>query len=214
METTLYFIRHGESEGNAQRIWVGQGVDAPLTERGHEQARLTAEALRDIPFDALYASDLSRAMQTAAPIAAVTGLPVIPDKGLREIDGGEWQNKHYDDLVAQYGEAYRIWLTDIGRACPTGGESTAKLRERAHRTVLDIVRRHQGQTVGIVTHATVLRALKCDWLGLPTEAMSAFSWVPNASVSKVVYEDNAIRLVWDGNADHLGDLFTAFAKNV
>lgn len=215
METTLYLIRHGESEGNAQRIWVGQGVDVPLTAIGHQQAQKTADHLRKIPFDVLYASDLTRAMQTAAPLAAALELTVVPHTGLREIDGGEWQNKHYDELVERYGEAYRVWLTDIGRAHPTGGESTAALRERAHRTIAEIIERHRGQTVGIVTHATVLRALKCDWLRLPTEAMSTFSWVPNASISKVIYDENDVpRLVWDGKTEHLGSLVTAFAKNV
>src|SRR5688500_1044189 len=87
--TELWLIRHGESEGNRAGLLQGQR-DYPLSARGRQQAQRLAERLGTVRFDALYSSDLTRALDTARAVSATIGLPVTLDPGLREIDYGAW----------------------------------------------------------------------------------------------------------------------------
>src|SRR5207245_5582080 len=93
----LIFVRHGESTFNRDRRWQGQSQDALLSDLGWRQADCAAAALKDNGVVALFSSDLTRAMQTAAAIAVVTGLPIYPDRRLREIDAGRWTNRLSDE---------------------------------------------------------------------------------------------------------------------
>ena len=87
--TTILLARHGETEWNREGRWQGW-ADPPLNDAGRAQARTLAEELRTIPFDAVYASDLRRARETAVIVAAPHAVPVLTDAGLREIDVGSW----------------------------------------------------------------------------------------------------------------------------
>ena len=116
----LYFIRHGESRANEQGAFAGQW-DAPLTERGRQQAAYTAEFLRNVPLTAVYASDLSRALDTGRMIADVPRLPVRPLSSLREIDAGQWERQPFTVLEQQ--DSYRLWLSRIGMAARAGKAS-------------------------------------------------------------------------------------------
>jgi broad specificity phosphatase PhoE len=87
--TTVYLARHGESDWNVERRWQGH-ADRPLTERGREQAELLAGRLADVKLDAVYASDLRRAWETAQAVAATRGLEVVRLPELREVDVGSW----------------------------------------------------------------------------------------------------------------------------
>ena len=115
--TTLICIRHGQSEINLARRLTGQ-LDPPLTPLGVEQARRTAEFLRSQPITRIYSSDLVRCMDTAAPTAAMHGLPVIPEPAFREIFAGKWEGMTFDAITAAYPESHHVWMTDMGRAHP------------------------------------------------------------------------------------------------
>ena len=98
MATTLIFIRHGESEANYEHRFTGQSNVFGLTERGHAQAQAAAEALNGICVDAIIASDLRRAYDTAKHVGDLRGMEVIPDEGFREIFAGKWEGERFDDL--------------------------------------------------------------------------------------------------------------------
>src|SRR5436190_14632330 len=95
--TTLLLARHGETDWNHARRWQGH-ADRPLTERGRAQAASLAERLADIALDAVYASDLQRARETAAVVAAKQGLEVIELRDLREVDVGSWEDRTLTEL--------------------------------------------------------------------------------------------------------------------
>ena len=96
--TTLIFVRHGQSQSNLEKRFTGQG-NTELTKLGRMQAERTAAFLKDYPIEAVYASDLNRAMDTARPTAQMHGLEVIPDPMLREVNAGLWEEKPYDELL-------------------------------------------------------------------------------------------------------------------
>lgn len=208
---TLYLIRHGESEANREQYFAGQ-IDAPLTNLGHEQARRVATFFQNITVDAVYASDLSRAMDTARPAAELHGLPMIAEPGMREVHAGDWEGMPFSELPIRYPEQYRVWKTDIGSVCFPNGETIAEAAARADAALHRIARAHAGQTVAVASHGGIIRALLTLWETGGVAAMHRRAWVPNASVSEVVWENGMFRVIRSGMVEHLGDLVTELPK--
>ena len=213
MTTRLYFVRHGESEANRSTLFAGS-LDMPLTEKGRAQAKVTAAFLQDIPFAAVYASDLMRAYDTGAVVAQLHGLDAIPVQQLREIFAGHWEGRTYCDLEREFADSYDVWKNTIGLAACPGGESVAQLQERVRACVEKIVLSHPGETVCIATHATPIRAVCTAAKGLSADKMSEVSWTANASISLFEYENGSFTAVYTSKTEHLDDLTTKLPTNV
>lgn len=207
MKTTLLFIRHGQSMANVSGVFAGH-LDVPLSELGRKQAEELKEyLLSKYKIDAIYSSDLSRAYETALPIAMALGLSIQKDSALREIDGGKWEGLSQEEIAARYPRDHAVWRNDIGLARCTGGESMQEVQRRGIAEAARIAKRHPGQTVLLATHAGFLRAMQCYWQKLPLSEMKDIQWVPNASVTEVQYDDGAYELVRLGEASFLkGDV--------
>ena len=206
-------IRHGFSVANSEKRFAGHS-DFPLTEIGQRQAEKCAEALKDERIDAIYASDLKRAYDTAVPVARSHSLDIIPHKGLREIYAGEWEGKTFDELSEIYADSYGVWMEDNGRAHCDGGERVSELSSRVLSTLEEIASKHDGETVCIATHATPIRAVCTAAAGLSSDDMGKIRWTVNASISIFEYENGRFRAVAVSMTDHLGELRTAFPSNV
>lgn len=204
--TRLYLIRHGESMGNASKVFTGQ-IDMPLTDLGREQARRTAVFLSDVKFDAAYGSDLVRAYETGE-IVCGGKLHVTADKNLREINAGLWEGVRYEDVAQRYPQEYSVWRTDIGRARPVDGESVAELFDRVNAELDRIAAKEAGKTVLIATHATPIRCIVCRITGFGAENLQNIAWVANSSVTVIDYENGKYTPVTIGYADHLKDMET------
>ena len=150
--TTIIFVRHGQSTGNLAGVYCGQ-LDFPLTDKGKEQAVLLGNYLKNrYQIDAIYASDLCRAVQTAEPTARLFGLEISPEEDMREICVGEWQGQDADMIIRTRVEEMHRWRTDLTYA-PKGGESFGQLRERVFRFVDRVLDKHRDQTVAVFGHA-------------------------------------------------------------
>lgn len=207
MDTTILFVRHGQSEANVETYFAGH-FDAPLTAVGRSQAAAMAAYIKQYPVSAIYASDLSRAMDTARPIADHFGLSVTADKRLREVHAGEWQKKDFSYL--EKNERYIRWRTGVTPIAPRGGESIHDLFCRVDAAVSEIAAAHPGETLAVVTHATPIRVLKTKWQGVPLSELSTISSPPNASVTIVSYkEDGTMEITLDGENRFLGTLSKA-----
>ena len=213
MQTNLYIIRHGESEANVRNAFLGWG-DLPLTQLGHQQAQATARYLDAIPADAIYASTLTRACQTAEATASRRGMTIQKDANLREIHAGLWEFETFDDLKQKFPESFGLWCENIGLARCDGGESVAQLQERFVTAVKNIAEKHAGQTVFIFTHATPLRTLAAHCLQKLPETMKEVPWANNASVTRVIYENGKLTLVEYSRDDFMGSLTTSLPDNV
>lgn len=214
MNTThIYLIRHGESEGNKSNLFLGH-TDLDITEKGHAQAEMTAEFLKDIKVDAIYSSDLKRAYNTGLHTAKRKGMEIVKDENLREIFAGEWENRLFEDIVVEYEEDFKVWKENIGRARCTGGESVEELLERFVSAVKKIAKENEGKTVFIFTHATPIRVLRVALDGLLLDEIQSVPWASNASVTHVVSDNGNLKLV-DYSIDHfMGDLATFLPKSV
>ena len=212
--TRIYFIRHGESESNLITQFAGS-LDMPLTDKGREQALLTAARLLEVRFAAVYASDLSRAYETGRAIAAAQCIPLVAVPALREIYAGGWEGKTYAELEQEFPDSYGVWRRQIGMAVCPNGESVEQLQARVRQCIDDIVCRHQNETVCIATHATPIRVMECLWTDMPLKEMHKIPWVSNASITVVEYaENNRGRLLMRDVHNHLGALHTRLANNV
>ena len=213
MKTLIYLVRHGESIGNRLRKCLGH-TDLGLTDLGLLQAEKTADALSSIGFDAIYSSDLSRAMQTAEPHARMRGLSVIPDDGLREIYLGDWEDMFLSDIIERYGELYTVtWREHFGEFVSPAGESVMELADRLYKSILSIARLNEGKTVLIATHAAAIRAFWSVISGIPAEEMSARLPFPsNASYSILEFDGESGEFYpRDYSVDgHLSDVFTTW----
>ena len=211
--TRFIMIRHGFSVANNEKRFAGHS-DFPLTDIGRAQAERCADALVNEKIDAVYASDLSRAFDTATPVARSHDLPVIPHKGLREIFAGEWEGKTYEELEAEYPESFGVWKSDLSNAHPDGGESIRQLYSRILATLDGIARENEGKTVCIATHATPVRSVCTAAMGLDYKGMTKIGWTANASISIFEYEDGRFTAIEVSRTDHLGELKTVLPSNV
>ncbi len=213
--TTLIFVRHGQSEANFQKVFAGH-LNVPLTELGKKQAENTAHYLKDYPIERIYASDLTRAWQTALPTAEQFGLDIISDSFLREIYAGDWEGLSYETLKLKYPVEYgQIWINDTGHAHPNNGESVVELSQRIYSEVDRLIAENPSRCVAVFTHATPIRLLFAKWKGIEPENLSSVPFVPNASVSVVDYaEDGSFEVRLCGYDGHQGDCATKFPKGV
>ena len=141
---TLLLIRHGETDWNAEHRWQGH-ADVPLNARGREQAKALAEELAPEGVDAIYASDLSRARDTAEIVGARLGVPVVVDPDLREIDVGGREGLTREEVAQRF---------------PDGGwdgETREQHAERVLRALHRIADRHPDGRVVVVGHGGTLR---------------------------------------------------------
>ena len=157
--TTFYFVRHGESEGNAARIFTGHS-DSPLTSRGRTQAAAVADELDKVKFDRIVSSDLSRSRDTAEVIAKRRGLPVEVVPELREIDVGERTGKTFDETVGM-----PDWNDDGFVAWP-GGETLDQVVARTLGAIERLTRESPGKTILVVGHGGVNRILLSHFQGI------------------------------------------------
>ena len=157
--TTLFFVRHGESEANAAHRFSGR-MDSPLTERGRQQAETVADALADVAFDRIVATPLSRSLDTALAIARRRRMPVDVEAGLIEIDVGDRTGASFDEVRGLPG-----WRDDRFVGWP-GGETLEQVLERALAAVRRIVRDAPDGTVLVIGHGGVTRILVSHYLGI------------------------------------------------
>ncbi len=159
MKTTLYLIRHGETDWNASHRWQGH-ADIPLNQRGLHQAKLVAQQLQaeGVMFDAIYSSDLRRAYQTAWQIGALLHIPVQMLPPLREIDVGAWSGLTRSEIEARFPEEMRLIAAghDVSRG---GGETSAAFFQRVTKAMEAMLSQHLGHTLAFVTHGGVVRAI-------------------------------------------------------
>lgn len=168
--TRLLLIRHAQPKEEARGRCYGT-LDIGLSPRGRRHAQLLAHTLDRIPLAAIYTSPRERAIETAAPLAAVHGLKAIVDEALRELDFGDFEGKTYDEIERSHPELYRQWMQTPTLVQFPGGESYPRLRRRALQARDAIRARHPGETVAVVAHGGVLRAMLAACLSMPDEAI-------------------------------------------
>lgn len=208
--TRFILVRHGETNWNREGRYQGQ-IDTALSEFGLAQGKKVAEALKDVPIDICYASPLSRSFETAGMCAAWHGLPVNKDERLLEINHGEWEGLLAAEVQQRYPQLAARWKqTVIGVQMP-GGENMEEVRDRSMAAMRDYAARHEGQTVLVVAHDAVNKAILCEILEI---GLDKFWQVKqdNTCINVFEYQDGKWRLVLMNSTAHLGFLFSGIEQ--
>jgi 2,3-bisphosphoglycerate-dependent phosphoglycerate mutase len=199
--TEVLLVRHGRSADVVPGS--GASLDPPLHDLGVAQAAALASRLGGRPLDGIYASDLARARQTAAPLAEERGMRVELRPALREVHLGDWEGGEFRRRAAARDPE---WLTfaEAGRwELIPGAERDDEFRGRVRAAVAEVVERHQGGSAAVVCHAGVVNAFLADVLGIHR---TTFTVIENTSVTVVRFADDGRCIVLAVNdCNHLYD---------
>jgi probable phosphoglycerate mutase len=199
--TRVVAIRHGETVWNAEMRMQGQ-LDTALSERGRRQARRAAEALAGDGIEAIFASDLSRAFDTARALADRIELPIATDRGLRERSFGVFQGYTYAEIDARWPEAASRWRRHDPDFGADEGETLRDFSARAVAACTRIAAGQAGRTIAIVTHGGVLDCLYRAACGIDLGAPRAWE-LGNAAINRLLYTPRGFTLVGWSDTAHL-----------
>lgn len=156
--TRILLVRHGQTLWNHELRYQGHR-DIPLSEEGRAQARRLSRRLAEEKIDAFYASDLSRAYETAQIIAAPHNQEVKQVRDLKETNFGKWEGMTHAEITKEYGELAQRWFNDPFNTTLPEGESMGDVKARSELALKQIVDAHPNQTVAVVAHGGILRLL-------------------------------------------------------
>jgi len=212
MVTTLYLIRHGETEGSDTRRYKGS-IDVPLSEKGIHQMKESSDFIRgylesvssskylsylkDIHttsahstealryegtesasglqgfrtsrLQAVYTSNLSRAVRSAQVIAEPYGLLPVETPDFRERNFGIWEGMAFTEIKEKYPQEFDSWANNPLKYSPVAGESTVKVKDRVLGSLNRILSCHKGENIAVVAHGGINRIILCHFLGMPLE---------------------------------------------
>ena len=203
--TEIYLIRHTQAEGNVYRVMQGHW-DGDVTPLGLKEIDALAERFRETALNAVYSSDLYRAMLTAAAVTRYNGLETIPEKRFRELDMGAWEGQFFGNASFETPEAVELFLSAPWKWHMDGAETLEQVAARACKAMTEIAERHEGQTVAVVTHGITIRCLLTKLLNFPVEGEKIAPIVKNTAVSKLIYQNGHFTAEYLNDVSHLGNL--------
>ena len=201
--TRVIAVRHGETAWNVDTRIQGQ-LDIGLNDTGLWQAGRVAQALEEEPIAAIYASDLSRAWQTAQAIGQTRGIGVAAEPGLRERAFGLFEGRTFADIDASLPAQARLWRTRDPEFAPEGGESLLTFRDRVTVTASRLAALHPGALVVLVAHGGVMDVLYRAATGQELQAPRTWH-LGNAAINRLLWTPQGFTLVGWGDIGHLDE---------
>lgn len=207
--TRLYLVRHGQSAGNAEGRFGGHSP-TPLSELGKRQAEITANLLARERIDAIYSSDLLRAVETAKPLADLLGMPIIETPIFRERHVGVLEGLTFDESKEMYPDDYYALIHRRINHTITEGESYRDLLDRVSKGLQEIFRKHMGRKVVIYSHTGAICYMTLHLMGAIHRHTKQTPWLvtSNCGINRFeVRGPRNIRVLAVNDTKHL-DLMT------
>jgi probable phosphoglycerate mutase len=199
--TIIYLIRHGETMWNREKRLQGH-IDIGLNDIGHQQAERLAKSLAGKKISAIISSDLSRAIDTAKPIALHHQLELSLDSALRERHYGVMQGLSYHEIAAHHPKHHQAWKKRDINFQPENGESLMQFNDRVVTAIASWAKKYTGQEIAIVAHGGVLDCLNRAARKVALDVARDFE-ILNASLNTLTYRDGQFALVHWGDVTHL-----------
>ena len=201
--TRIIAIRHGETTWNVDTRIQGH-LDIPLNDTGHRQAERMAQALKEEPITAIYASDLTRAWETAQYLGRTAGVDVTREEGLRERGFGDFQGKTIAEIETLQPEASLRWRKRDPHFAPPGGESLLALRSRVVAAAERLAAGHPGELIALVGHGGVMDVLYRAATRLDIQAPRTWA-LGNAAINRLLWTPEGFTLVGCADTQHLDE---------
>lgn len=183
--TVVHLVRHGETVWHAENRYAGAS-DVALTTRGAEQAESLGRWAVTAGLDAVYASTLSRAIKTAEPSASATGLELLTDADLVEVDFGTGEGMTRVEMAKLFPDALSAFLARPAENPLPNGEQGLRAIARSRSALNRIVTTFPEGEVLVVMHSTLLRLLICSLAGIePNDYRRVFPHIDNCSLNTV-----------------------------
>ena len=199
--TRVLAIRHGETDWNVDTRIQGQ-LDIPLNPKGRWQAQRVARALASEGLDAIYASDLQRALETARCVAHGCGRDIVTDAGLRERGFGDFEGHTFREIEQRWPEQSVRWRRRDPDFGPGGGETLRDFHARCIATASRLAQAHPGETIALIAHGGVMDCLYRAAAHVDLDAPR--SWLlGNASINRLLYTARGFTLVGWSDTGHL-----------
>jgi probable phosphoglycerate mutase len=199
--TRVIAIRHGETTWNVDTRIQGH-LDIPLNDTGRRQAERMALALADEPITAIYASDLTRAWETAHYLGRVLGIEVTREEGLRERGFGDFEGKTFAEIEALLPDQSMRWRKRDPEFAPAGGESLLDLRHRVVTTAERLAAAHAGELIAMVGHGGVMDVLYRAATRLDIQAPRTWA-LGNTAINRLLWTPQGFSLVGWADTQHL-----------
>lgn len=203
--TEIYVIRHVQAEGNLFRMMQGHW-DGSVTELGVRQRDALAERFREQKIDALYSSDLSRAIFTASAITSYHNIELQLDRRLREINVGPWEGVPFANLEWEYPEQFYNFMNKAEDFYLEGAETFHQVQDRMLEVLRDIAEANEGKTVAVTSHGVSIRCLMCALLGISLNDRDRMPIFVNTGVARILYDQGRFTVDTVNDSSHLGDL--------
>jgi len=203
--THVVIIRHGQSQGNAEGRFGGH-TDTPLSPRGRRQAEATARALLSEKFDAIFSSDLPRAIETATPLARLTGAPLETTEALRERSVGVMEGLTFEEAAEQHPEQYQALLRRDFDHVLLGGESYRQTLDRASRQLDEAIEQHKGGRIALFAHTGTICILILHLMGALDAPELKPVWIATANCGIARFDlrdDGFVRVLVINDTRHL-----------
>ena len=201
--TRIIAIRHGETAWNVDTRIQGQ-LDIPLSANGRWQAERLAKALTGEPIQAIYASDLARAWETAQYLGRSQGIEVTPEESLRERGFGDFEGKTFAEIETLLPEQSMRWRKRDPDFSPSGGESLVALRHRVVAAAERLAAQHPGGLIALVGHGGVMDVLYRAATRLGIQAPRTWA-LGNAAINRLLWTPEGFTLVGWADTHHLDD---------
>ena len=206
--TRLYLVRHGQSDGNAEGRFGGYGP-TPLSALGIKQAEATAKLLSKEGVNAIYSSDLHRALQTAEPLSQLSGIPVISTSAFRERNVGVLEGLTFDESKATFPKDYYALVNRNVHHVITEGESYRHLLRRSTSQLWEILRDHMGGRVAIFSHTGAICFMTLHLMGAIRRDTKQTPWIVTSNCGINRFEirgRNNIRILALNDTRHLSNV--------
>ncbi|HEV7745070.1 MAG TPA: histidine phosphatase family protein [Pyrinomonadaceae bacterium] len=208
LTTHVVIIRHGQSQGNAEGRFGGH-TDTPLSPRGRKQAQATAKALATEKFSAIYSSDLPRAIETASPLAQLTGVSLITTDALRERSVGVMEGLTFEEAAEQHPVQYQALLRRDFEHVLVGGESYRQTLDRASRMLDEAIEQHKGGRIVLFAHTGTICILILHLMGALDAPDLKPVWIATANCGIARFDlrdDGFVRVLTLNDTRHLAGI--------
>ena len=205
--TLIILVRHGECEGNIKGMFRGR-TDFPLNKRGLVQAQDLAQELKSFPIKYIYTSPLSRARQTAEAIAEQCRIEVEVEEKFNNIELGSWEGRFKKEIAQEYPKEWELWVNNPEKLKVEDMETLYDVQKRAKACLDNLISKHGGETLAVVTHRAVLKPLIAACLNIA----SPYFWkihLDTASYSLLSYKkERGYCLIQSNQNKHLKEYVT------